>query len=166
MNVAYLILGGNIGDRLENLKKTLALIDKNAGKIIKRSDVFITAAWGKTDQPDFYNQAVQIETMLTPKDLLNELLRIEAAAGRIRNGEKWGERTMDIDILFYNNEIILEDHLKIPHPHLQDRKFVLAPLAQIAPEYMHPQLNKTTSNLLKECGDTLEVKVLESPVNK
>jgi 2-amino-4-hydroxy-6-hydroxymethyldihydropteridine diphosphokinase len=162
MNRAYLILGGNIGNRLENLEKTRKLIDEKAGRILKKSGIFNTAAWGKTDQPDFYNQALLIETELDPKSLLNELLHIEALAGRIRNGEKWAERTMDIDILFYNEEVIKTENLKIPHPHLQDRRFVLTPLADIAPDLIHPVFHKSVKELLNECKDTSAVTVLES----
>lgn len=161
MNRVYLILGGNIGNRLENIENTINLIHKNAGRIIKKSRIYNTSAWGKTDQPDFYNQALEIETDLSPRDLLHELLKTEALAGRIRNGEKWSERTMDIDILFYNDEIISEDDLKIPHPYLQERKFVLAPLAEIAASYIHPVLKKSISVLFMECKDTSGVSILQ-----
>lgn len=164
MNQAYLILGGNIGNRMENLEKARELINKDAGRIILKSEIFNTAAWGKTDQPDFYNQALKIETDLNPPDLLNELLKIEAKAGRIRNGEKWAERTMDIDILFFNDEIINEQNLIIPHPHLEERRFVLAPLTDIASQHIHPVLKKSISVLLKECPDTSAVSILE-PIN-
>jgi 2-amino-4-hydroxy-6-hydroxymethyldihydropteridine diphosphokinase len=162
MNSVYLILGGNIGNRLQNIENARQLIDSEAGKIVKKSDIFITAAWGKTDQPDFYNQALEIETELKPLDLLHKLLEIETKAGRIRTGEKWAERTIDIDILFYNDQIINEHHLKIPHPHLQDRKFVLAPLSQIAGDYKHPVLNKNIKILLEECSDNSAVNILEA----
>jgi 2-amino-4-hydroxy-6-hydroxymethyldihydropteridine diphosphokinase len=166
MNFAYLILGGNIGNRLENLENTRKLINSNAGNVIKKSDIFNTAAWGKTDQPDFFNQALKIETLLTPMQLLNELLKIESQAGRVRDGEKWAARTMDIDILFYNNDIISEMNLKVPHPHLQDRRFVLAPLSQIAGEFIHPVLGKSITALLSECGDHSSVSILEKANNR
>jgi 2-amino-4-hydroxy-6-hydroxymethyldihydropteridine diphosphokinase len=162
MNITYLILGGNIGDRLKNLEKARFLISKNVGSILKCSEIFVTAAWGKTNQPDFYNQALQVQTNLKPLALLEELLKTETASGRIRNGEKWAERTMDVDILFYNEEIISEPHLKIPHPHIQDRRFVLAPLAEIAGEYQHPVCHKNIFKLLEECPDASAVRVLES----
>jgi 2-amino-4-hydroxy-6-hydroxymethyldihydropteridine diphosphokinase len=161
MNIVYLILGGNIGNKLENLDRTRQLINDLAGPVIKRSGIFVTAAWGNTDQPDFYNQALQIETNLKPVELLEELLRIEAANGRIRDEKKWGERTMDIDILFYNDEIIHAPHLHIPHPHIQDRRFVLAPLAQIAGDHIHPILKKSINSLLLECRDISRIKILE-----
>jgi 2-amino-4-hydroxy-6-hydroxymethyldihydropteridine diphosphokinase len=161
MNIVYFILGGNIGDRLKNLEKARNLILERVGKIIKSSDVFITAAWGKTDQPDFYNQALEVSTELDPKALLDELIKIEMEAGRIRTGEKWAERTIDIDILFYNNDIVHEPHLKIPHPHLQDRRFVLVPLDQIAAGYVHPVLQKNIHQLLQDCTDHSSVRVLD-----
>lgn len=161
MNFAYLILGGNIGDRLRNLELSRKLIREVAGPVIKESSVFITAPWGNTDQPDFYNQAIHINTLLSPSELLEKLLQIEAANGRIRDEKKWAERTIDIDILFYNNEMINEPHLKIPHPHIQDRRFVLAPLAQIAGSFIHPVLNKSIDSLLKDCEDHSSIKILE-----
>lgn len=162
MNVAYLILGGNIGNKLENLIQTRDLISEHIGAITKVSDIFVTAAWGNTDQPDFYNQALCVETTLSAAELLKELLKIEAAAGRIRDGKKWSERTMDIDILFYNDEIIDEPQLRIPHPHLAERRFVLAPLAQIAGEHIHPESHRSINQLLHECADISEIKPLAS----
>lgn len=159
MNYAYLILGGNIGNTLENLRKTRDLINKTAGAITKISDIFITAAWGNTEQPDFLNQAIKIETKLSPVNLLESLLKIEEQLGRIRDEKKWAARTMDIDILFYNSETVNEPHLKIPHPFIQERKFVLAPLAQIAGDYIHPVLGKSIDTLLSECPDTSEIKI-------
>lgn len=161
MNYAYLILGGNIGNKLDNLTKTRALINETVGRITKISDIFITAAWGNTDQPDFYNQAIGIETLLSPHDLLEHLLSIEKQLGRVRDDKKWSARTMDIDILFYNSETVNELHLKIPHPFIQERKFVLAPLAQIAGNFIHPVLGKSISTLLTECDDRSEIKILD-----
>jgi 2-amino-4-hydroxy-6-hydroxymethyldihydropteridine diphosphokinase len=161
MNFAYLILGGNIGNRLENLEKARNLIEAQAGAIARKSEIFVTEPWGNTQQPDFYNQALLVETQLPAPALLKALLDIEAAAGRIRDERKWAERTMDIDILFYNNGIIREPHLQVPHPHLAERRFVLAPLASIAPDYIHPQLHKSIRTLLHECGDTSAIRQLE-----
>ncbi|MDF2438209.1 MAG: folK [Bacteroidota bacterium] len=164
MNIAYLTLGGNIGDRLKNLETAREAITISVGNITKKSDVFITAAWGNTNQPEFYNQALEVQTQLSPSALLEELLKIEAANGRIRTSQKWTERTIDIDILFYNDEVISEPHLHIPHPHLEERKFVLAPLAQIAGDYTHPRTKKNVSDLLRDCKDQSAIAIIESTV--
>jgi 2-amino-4-hydroxy-6-hydroxymethyldihydropteridine diphosphokinase len=158
MNKAYLILGGNKGDKLQNLEQALQLIDQKAGGIEIKSDVFETAAWGNTNQPNFVNQVIRVQTILNPFDLLKTLLSIEEQLGRVRTNEKWMERTIDIDILFYDDEIIKTTDLTIPHPFIQDRKFVLLPLAQIAPELIHPILQKNIIKLLEKCSDTLDVK--------
>ncbi len=158
MNTIYLLLGGNKGDKLKNLEQAMRLLETNVGSITKRSDIFVTAAWGNKDQPDFFNQAICIETNLLPSELLKKTISIEQSMGRVRREEKWLERIIDIDILFYNNEIIDSPDLKIPHPFLQERKFVLIPMAQIASELMHPILKKSIKMLLAECSDELEVK--------
>ncbi len=157
MNNTYLILGGNKGDKLQNLQTALQLIESTIGKIILKSDVFVTAAWGNANQPDFVNQAICVETIFSATDLLETILNIEKQLGRIRTEEKWQERTMDIDILFFNNEIINTLHLKVPHPHLQKRNFVLVPMAQIASDLEHPVFKKSISTLLQECSDELKV---------
>lgn len=158
MNIAYLILGGNKGDKLKNLQVAIEQLEKKAGRVLKKSDIYVTAAWGNTDQPDFFNQVVCLQTELSAHELLNQLLKIEEESGRIRDAQKWMERTLDIDILFFNDSIIKTDNLTIPHPYIQDRKFVLIPMAEVAPEFMHPELNKNIKTLLDECKDELEVK--------
>ncbi|CAN5331119.1 2-amino-4-hydroxy-6-hydroxymethyldihydropteridinediphosphokinase [soil metagenome] len=158
MNTSYLLLGGNLGDKETILKQAVALIEKKVGSTSKKSNIFITKAWGNEQQPDFYNQAIAVNTMLSAIDLLKTVLQIEEELGRKRNNEKWQERTIDIDILFYNDEIIDLPNLKIPHPFIQDRKFVLVPMNEIADELIHPILKKTIAQLLLECTDTLEVK--------
>jgi 2-amino-4-hydroxy-6-hydroxymethyldihydropteridine diphosphokinase len=160
MNTAYLLLGGNLGDRLTNLRRALLMIIEHAGRATKKSDVFVTKAWGNEQQSDFYNQAICIETKLSAHELLNTLLKIEEQLGRKRTSDKWQERTMDIDILFYNDAIIETENLKIPHPFIQERRFVLVPMMQIAETLIHPVLKKTINVLLFECADMLEVKAL------
>lgn len=158
MNHAYLLIGGNIGNRTENLSKTRALIGSRCGQILKESSVFETSAWGKTDQPDFLNQALLVETTHPATVLLNTVLGIERELGRFR-AEKFGPRTIDIDIILFNNDIIHLPQLSIPHPNMQDRRFVMAPMAEIAPDLVHPVLEKTMLELLRDCPDQL-------PVNK
>ena len=158
MNIAYLILGGNKGDKKNNLQSAIQLIEERAGMIVRKSDVFVTAAWGNSNQPDFFNQVVCIHTLLSATNLLNIVLEIEMHLGRVRqHSEKWMERTMDIDILFFNNEIINTPDLKIPHPYIQERKFVLIPMNQIAATLIHPTFNKSIEKLLNESEDDLEV---------
>jgi 2-amino-4-hydroxy-6-hydroxymethyldihydropteridine diphosphokinase len=162
MNTIYLLLGGNKGDKLQTLQQTIAKLEQEVGCVIKQSGIYVTAAWGNTNQPDFFNQAICIETQLSPFDLLVKILAIEESLGRVRTDKKWAERTIDIDILFYNDEIIDTPDLKIPHPFIQERKFVLIPMLDIAAKFMHPQLNKSIQTLLNECEDTL--KVSENPL--
>jgi 2-amino-4-hydroxy-6-hydroxymethyldihydropteridine diphosphokinase len=157
MNQAFLLLGGNLDDRKQNLAKAGELIQKQCGTISHLSSLYETAAWGKTDQPAFLNQAIEIKTPLSAKELMKCILKIENDMGRTRI-EKYGPRIIDIDILFFNREIYDEDFLKIPHPQLQNRRFALIPLEEIAPSFKHPVLKKSVSQLLKECRDKLEVK--------
>lgn len=147
MHFVYLSLGTNLGNRSENLQKGIKKL-QSIGKIIKQSSVLETKAWGKTDQPDFLNQVVLIETKLSPQELLKECQKIETELGRIRV-EKWGARTLDIDLLFYDKLILNTLKLKIPHPLLPERLFVLEPLAEIAPDLIHPLLKKNIKTLLQ-----------------
>ncbi|AHF16993.1 2-amino-4-hydroxy-6-hydroxymethyldihydropteridine diphosphokinase [Niabella soli] len=157
MNPAYLLIGGNLGNRQENLGRARRHIEKEAGAIIKRSAIYETAAWGLTDQPDFYNQALRIETTLTPEQLMTVILKIETTMGRIRQ-ERYGPRIIDIDILFYGAIVCDTPAVTIPHPRITERRFVLAPLEEIAPDLIHPQLNKSIHELLAATTDTSPVK--------
>jgi 2-amino-4-hydroxy-6-hydroxymethyldihydropteridine diphosphokinase len=156
MNKVYLLIGGNIGDRMANLAMAVQLIEKYLGKLLQISSIYETAAWGNTDQADFLNQAICIETQLAPTQLMTQILDIEKKMGRARN-IPLGPRTIDIDILYYNDAIVENEQVSIPHPRISARKFVLYPLVEIAPNYLHPILHKTNSLLLKECGDSLAV---------
>ncbi len=152
MNKAYLLIGGNMGDRLANLQHATACIEQSCGNVLQTSAIYETEAWGFKDQPSFYNQALIIASHLSASALMTELLTIELQLGRIRS-TPLGPRTIDLDIIYFNDEIIQTDSLLIPHPRLSERNFVLMPLVEIAPNYMHPVLHKSNTLLLKECGD-------------
>lgn len=156
MQIAYLLTGGNTGNSREYLAQATAAIEKNCGTIITVSAIYETAAWGLEEQPPFLNQAIELATDLAPQLLLTKILAIETELGRVRQ-QKYGPRTIDIDILFYGKEIVQEPGLTIPHPHLQDRRFALQCLHDIAPTLIHPVLQKSIHTLLEECTDSLTV---------
>lgn len=157
MNNAYLLTGGNIGNRLVNLKNAAALISEKCGKITAESSIYETAAWGLENQPSFLNQVLLVKTILEPFSLLKELLAIEEKMGRKRE-LKYGPRIIDIDILLYNNNILDSTELTIPHPAMPSRRFVLLPMTEIASKLVHPKLNLTIKDLLDNCSDSLSVK--------
>ncbi len=152
MNKAYLLIGGNMGDRLANLNEAINQIRVWAGTIEKISSLYETAAWGNTQQPAFLNQALLINTTHSANQLMSILLEIENKLGRKRN-LPMGPRTIDIDIIYFNDDVIKDKELNIPHASMIKRNFVLVPLVEIAPDYLHPVFNKSNSALLSECTD-------------
>lgn len=156
----YLLLGGNLGNRLHWLQYGQHHIANTIGEVVQVSPVYETAAWGKEAQPAFLNRVLEVATDLTPEQVLERTTAIEAAAGRQRE-EVWGARTLDIDILFYDDLQVAKPHLQIPHPQISNRRFTLQPLADIAPTLVHPTLHLTITELLAGCPDPLPVKVFE-----
>ncbi|MEO6914511.1 MAG: 2-amino-4-hydroxy-6-hydroxymethyldihydropteridine diphosphokinase [Chitinophagaceae bacterium] len=159
-NTAFLLIGGNIGDRRGFLNQARSLLELHSGKEVMFSCIYETAAWGKEDQSAFLNQALALSTTLTAEELLKNILHAEIEIGRERR-EKYGARIIDIDILFFNNEIYNLKDLVIPHQQLPYRRFALKPLAEIAPDFIHPVLNKSVVELLEECTDPLDVTVFD-----
>lgn len=159
MAIVYLSIGSNSGDRLANLQHiTSRLTMREDIDLIQASSFYETEPWGEKNQPWFLNAVLQIKTQLTPTELLNVCQDIEAKLGRNREKEAhWGERPADIDILFYDKEIILGNNLSIPHKHLHERAFVLVPLLEIAPNFIHPALNKSTEELYDDLNSPEEV---------
>ena len=145
-----------MGNSLAQLKKAKSLIYKQVGKVSRSSAFYSTAAWGNTDQPDFLNQVVVISTKLNPELVLAQILLIEKSMGRIRT-VKNAPRIIDIDILFYEKDIINLNDLIVPHPLIQERKFVLTPLNELSPNFIHPVFKKNIHELLKNCKDNLPV---------
>ena len=156
MNTVYLLLGSNMGDSEQMLAVATNMIEKNIGKLTKSSSIYRTAAWGKEDQPDFLNQIIIVSSSLSSSTVLKEMFGIEKEMGRVRT-TKNAARVIDIDMLFFNDEIIQTENLIVPHKQIQHRRFVLVPLAEISPDFIHPILKKSSLELLSICSDKLNV---------
>lgn len=158
----YLGLGSNVGDRMGQLRKATELISKNIGKVAKKSHFYETQPWGNKEQDPFINQVLMVNTTLDPRDILKEITQIEREMGRARKEtEKWGPRTIDVDILLYGKRVVRDKGLEVPHPELHKRAFVLVPLMEIAPDYEHPILKKQIDELFMDCDDESDVVMLE-----
>jgi 2-amino-4-hydroxy-6-hydroxymethyldihydropteridine diphosphokinase len=157
MNKTYLLLGSNIGNSQQQLSIAIKNITKQIGTVIRKSKLYTTAAWGNTNQPDFLNQVIVVETKHTALQTIKTILGIEEEMGRVRT-KKNAPRIIDIDILFFNKQIIAEKILTVPHPEIQNRRFVLIPLNELSPNFKHPVIKKTMHQLLVNCYDTLDVK--------
>jgi 2-amino-4-hydroxy-6-hydroxymethyldihydropteridine diphosphokinase len=152
----FIGLGSNLGDRIQNLQSATRQMIMRLGPLVKESSVYEAQPWGNANQPTFLNQVISVSTRLPPDQCLRELLQIERDLGRVRN-EKWGPRTIDLDILYYGIHVRFSPELTIPHPEIANRKFILLPLAEIAPAFVHPVLLKTNEQLLSACTDSLHV---------
>lgn len=157
MNTLYVLVGGNIGDRRNNLEVALCWLQKEIGEVIRSSAIYETEAWGKNDQFDFYNQVHIINTQLSANEAMQSILDIEEKMGRVRT-IKNAARIIDIDILFFNREIINVTGLTVPHAEIANRRFVLVPLDELSSGFVHPVLHKTIHELLSTCKDMLTVK--------
>lgn len=156
MEGIFLLLGSNLGDRVKILMQAVIALEERGIQLVKKSSIYETAAWGITDQQSFLNQVLQVETSLDPKKLLKEILEIELELGRVRK-IKWGERLIDLDILYYNDIIYKDSDLVIPHPGIPERRFTLVPLVEICPYFIHPEKQISQKELLDNCEDNLEV---------
>lgn len=156
----YIALGANHPDKLEKITTALRLIDYHIGKVITASDLYTTEPWGESNQDAFLNQCIRIATNRKPKKLISECQKIEQYLGK-KKISKYGPRSIDIDILFIDQLIIEEDNLIVPHPKLHERNFVLIPLAQIAPDFIHPIFNKSVELMLEQCSDQGKVELFK-----
>ncbi|MGM9562434.1 MAG: 2-amino-4-hydroxy-6-hydroxymethyldihydropteridine diphosphokinase [Phascolarctobacterium sp.] len=149
LHTAYIALGSNLGDKEENLRRALELLEEHGVEVVKVSTFICTEPYGVTDQPQFLNAVCQVRTSLEPLALLHTLLGIEQEMGRVRL-RHWGERNIDLDLLLYEDVVMDTPELKLPHPDMQNRDFVLLPLAEIAPELKHPTIGKSIQKLKEE----------------
>jgi 2-amino-4-hydroxy-6-hydroxymethyldihydropteridine diphosphokinase len=159
MNKVYLLLGSNLGNRQLFMQQAIKLIAEQISPVIKSSSIYETQSWGKSGAPDYLNQVILLQTNMPARVILEKILAIEIVLGRKRE-EKWGSRTIDIDILFYGDKVINEPDLQVPHPELHKRRFTLEPLNEIAQDFKHPGCKKTIFELKKELNDDLVVKKL------
>jgi len=161
MQRVFIAIGSNLGDKISNCRRA---IDEIAGfcEIVKVSSLYETEPVGNEDQPNFINSVAEIRTDLSPHELLTHLNRIEEKLGRVRS-EKWGPRTIDLDIIFYGDQIIKDDNLIIPHPRAHLRRFVLEPICEIAPEFIHSEIKISVFELLKNLPDNKKVIKRDEP---
>ena len=158
MNIVFLGIGTNLGNRGNNLKEAVSLIEEHIGQVLKSSFIYETEPWGFQSGDEFLNMVVKVETKLIPSGIMERILMIESLMGRVRGEKQYSSRVIDIDILLYERMVIDEKNLKVPHPLMHERKFVLVPLCEIEPDMVHPVLNKTISSLLKSCKDKSKVR--------
>jgi 2-amino-4-hydroxy-6-hydroxymethyldihydropteridine diphosphokinase len=165
LNNSYILLGGNSGNRAFFLEEAIRLISKEAGDVMKHSCIYETEPWGFQSDITFLNQVILIQTPLSPSGLLTKLTSIEKQLGRKRDKSNKGvysSRVIDLDILFYNDQIVSSKRLQIPHPRMHLRRFTMVPLAEIAGECIHPVFHQTVRQLARDCPDQSDVKLYKS----
>jgi 2-amino-4-hydroxy-6-hydroxymethyldihydropteridine diphosphokinase len=155
-NSVYLLLGSNLGDRLQVLGLSVHMIREKVGEVCILSSIYETAPWGILDQPSFLNQVIEVRTILEAEEVLRIILEIEHELGRVRY-ERWGARVIDIDLLYFQDRVMDSARLTLPHPKLHERRFTLIPLTEIAPDFVHPVFMKNSVQLLAACTDTSDV---------
>ncbi|HEY3372011.1 MAG TPA: 2-amino-4-hydroxy-6-hydroxymethyldihydropteridine diphosphokinase [Prolixibacteraceae bacterium] len=153
----YLLLGGNLGDKRQVFEEAILLLNEQVGKITRQSHIYETEPWGFESTDLFWNQVLELSVSISPQEVLERTQQIEQLLGRTRKAQQYDSRIIDIDILFYGDQVISLENLSIPHPRIQDRKFALVPINEIAPGLLHPLLQKSIAQLLHECTDTLKV---------
>jgi len=153
----YVLLGGNLGDKRKVFSEASAMLLEQVGKITAQSAIYETEPWGFESADYFWNQVLEFSTALSPEEVLHQTQQIEFLLGRTCKAVQYDSRIIDIDILFYGDQVIESDNLTVPHPRIQERKFVLVPLCEVAPELMHPVFHKNIQQLLSECPDPLKV---------
>lgn len=153
----YLCIGGNLGEREANLEETRMFLNFNFGDVVAASSIYETEAWGMPNAPAFLNQIVLIKTTLTDAELLQEIAELEEFYGREREAGQYLNREMDVDVVFIGDEIIETEKLVVPHPRMHLRRFVLVPMSELAPDFVHPISKKSMEELLKECQDQSKV---------
>jgi 2-amino-4-hydroxy-6-hydroxymethyldihydropteridine diphosphokinase len=157
MSKIYLILGSNIGNKQQTIEKAIVELEKRIGAIHQKSSMYATEPWGMNTNEIFINQVVALESEFLPLNILKHCLEIEKQFGRTRHSNTYENRTLDVDILFIDQMILNSKDLQIPHPRILERRFVLEPLLEICPDFVHPQLNKTIRQLYNDCADGLRV---------
>lgn len=160
--LAVVLFGSNLADRKKSIENALDELEKQFGKAEAVSSVYETASWGIEDQPDYLNCVAGFRTANTPEEVLEILLKTELQAGRIREGHRYESRIIDLDLLLYDNRIINQEGLHVPHQRMTQRRFTMVPLAEIYPDLVHPESGKTMQDLLNECADNGEVRLLKS----
>lgn len=164
MQTIYIGIGGNIGRRERFITAAVQLIATEIGRVTAESQLYKTAPWGMDDADDFLNAVIEVHTDLDAETIMQTLLRIEHRLGRKRSASgKYTSRTIDLDLLFYGQELIKTATLTVPHPQLENRRFVLQPLAEIAPALIHPMLKRSMRDLLSDCADETKIELWQSP---